>query len=252
MTVATIGILETGVPPAGLRDIHGSYPDMIAALLGRGVSTRTYDVRSSELPTAPDAHPAYVITGSSAGVYDDLPWIAPLAAFLQTARGRVKLVGICFGHQIMAQAFGGAVRKSEKGWGLGLHRYEIATPAPWMDGADRIAIPVSHQDQVMALPPGARAIGGNAFTPNGIVLYDDQPAVSFQCHPEFTPAFASALVDLRRDRLPAGSADALLASLGAPNDRARVGGWLRRFLALEDPSAIFNVDGIEGRSVDVS
>ena len=100
---------------------------------------------------------AYVITGSAAGAYDDLPWIAPLSNFLTDVKGRAKLVGVCFGPQMMAQAFGGQVVKSPKGWGVGLHTYRITTKEPWMDSAAPIAIAVSHQDQVVALPPGAAA-----------------------------------------------------------------------------------------------
>ena len=76
-----------------------------------------------------------MITGSAAGVYDPLPWIAPLKDFLVSAKGRAKLVGVCFGHQVMAEAFGGKVIKSPKGWGLGLHAYEVVRREGWMDEA---------------------------------------------------------------------------------------------------------------------
>jgi GMP synthase-like glutamine amidotransferase len=93
-----------------------------------------------------------VITGSNAGVYDGLRWINDLMAFLRNARGSSKLIGICFGHQAMAQALGGSVIKSPKGWGIGLHRSELHARPYWMDDDAAVAVPASHQDQVVTLP----------------------------------------------------------------------------------------------------
>ncbi len=138
------------------------------------------------------------------------------------------MVGICFGHQAMAQALGGTVEKVSKGWGIGLHRYEIQCVEPWMDSAEPIAIPVSHQDQVVVQPPNTEVFAASAFTPFAALAWTDRTAISFQCHPEFTPSFAKALIDVRRDKLP--DPDAAIASLDAPNDNARVGAWIRRFL----------------------
>ncbi|MBE7220829.1 MAG: type 1 glutamine amidotransferase, partial [Caulobacteraceae bacterium] len=149
-----IGILETGVPPQDLAMRHGRYDAMVRQLLGPGFRFRTYDVQAEELPARPGDHPAYVITGSAAGVYDPLPWIAPLKDFIRRANGRAKLLGICFGHQIMAEALGGRVEKSAKGWGLGLHGYEIVSPTAFMGAMPpaRIAVAASHQDQVVEAP----------------------------------------------------------------------------------------------------
>jgi len=223
-----VAILETGAPPAALVPRFGAYPAMFAALLGPDFETARYDVAAGALPQEASDHDAYLITGSPAGVYEDHPWIPPLKDFLRSAKGQAKLVGICFGHQIMAEAYGGRVEKSERGWGIGLQSYDVAERAPWMDDVPAFAIPVSHQDQIVAQPPGSRVLARNAFSPFGLIAYDDQPAISFQGHPEFDPAFAKALVETRRDRLP--GAEAAIASLDAPNDRARVGEWIRRFL----------------------
>jgi len=231
-----IAILETGKPPEALKDSFDDYPARFRALLGEGVPTRRFDVQACELPSDPAAFRGAIVTGSSAGVYEDLPWIAPLLEWLQSARGRTRLVGICFGHQAMAQAFGGRVAKSDKGWGIGLHRYDVVAREPWMfPRATSIAIPVSHQDQVLSVPPDARIIAASDFTPHAGLAFGDD-AMSFQCHPEFQPDYAAALIESRRGhRFADDLADAAIASLRRPNDRAVLTAWIRAFLLLTPP-----------------
>lgn len=225
-----IGILETGTPPDPLVSRFGRYPAMFEQLLAApGRTFQSFDVQAGELPPSADAFDAYVVTGSPAGVYDDLSWIEPLKRFLVEAKGRAAIVGVCFGHQVMAEAFGGKVEKSERGWGLGLHSYDVCERLPWMDGDGPIAVPASHQDQVVELPPGARVVAASAFSPFGALAYGDH-AFSIQLHPEFAPDFAKALAQVRRERLGDARTDAAVASLDAPNDNARVGRWIGRFL----------------------
>lgn len=225
-----VAILSAGGPPPELAPRFGDYGAMFAGLLGPGFVPRVYDVAAGDLPAAPDARSGYLVTGSAAGVYEPLPWIPPLLSFLSQARGRSKLVGICFGHQAMAEALGGRVEKSERGWGIGLQDYELWDHAPWM-GANppgRIAVPVSHQDQVIVPPPGVRVLAGNVFTPFGLLEYEGGDAISMQFHPEFGADYARALIEHRRARMPAP--DAAIASLERPDDRALVTEWIRAFL----------------------
>jgi GMP synthase-like glutamine amidotransferase len=224
----TIGILETGRLPAELQAQWSTYVDMIRTMLGHDRDYRSYDVQAGELPVDPAECAAYVITGSSARVYEDCPWISPLLEFIRTARGRAKLVGICFGHQAMAKAFGGEVTKSSKGWGLGMHRYEIVGPPPGMVEPLGLAIPAFHQDQVTTLPPGARVLAASRFTPFAAMGYDDD-TVSVQGHPEFSPAFSAALIEARRDVYGPLANSALLLLL-QPDDGGRTANWLRRFI----------------------
>lgn len=228
-----IGILEAGSPPDRLGGRFPSYADMTARLLGDDHAYRVFDVRARHLPD-PGACEAYAITGSAAGVYDPLPWIADLRAFLRAVPATTKLVGICFGHQIMAEAFGGRAAKAPGGWGLGLHAYDMIARADFMDDRARIAVPASHQDQVLEKPPGARVLARSAFTSFALLDYTDRAAFSCQCHPEFEPAFARALTDGHRAGVDdPGRVGEALASLDAPHDSARLGLWIRRFLATD-------------------
>jgi GMP synthase-like glutamine amidotransferase len=228
-----LGILKTGRPPSSCIPQFGTYPDMFMRLLGpEAYDYRVFATDEGELPASPADCDAYLITGAAAGVYDPLPWIAEAEDFLRAARGKAALVGVCFGHQIMAQAFGGKVIKSPKGWGLGEQDYDVLVREPWMDGADAIRLPGSHQDQVVELPPGAQVWAGNDLAPMGALVWPGERAISLQLHPEFEPAYATALIENRRGSLyPADQANRAIESYEGPDDRARVGGWIRNFLA---------------------
>ena len=221
-----IAVIETGVPPEPLMDEFGSYPDMFADLLGTGYELETFDAQQGELPDSQTPH-AYLITGSPAGAYEPLPWIPPLIEFIRAA-DQAKMIGVCFGHQVMAQALGGEVIKSPKGWAAGLNRYDVIGPQPWTNGERQIAIPASHQDQVVVQPPNTDVVAASDFTPFAALAWSDRPAISFQFHPEFSPGYAKALIEKRYDKV--NSPDAAIASLDAPNDNRRVAQWMRTFL----------------------
>jgi GMP synthase-like glutamine amidotransferase len=221
-----LAILETGRPPGDLPSRFGDYPAMFGAMLGPEFEIESFDVAAGELPNGGE-HDACLITGSPAGVYEDLPWIPGLLDFIGVAGDR-KMVGICFGHQAMAEALGGKVEKSDKGWGAGLHHYRIEHRQPWMDASVEIAAPASHQDQVVVQPPHTEIVVASDFTPYAGLAWTNRPAISFQFHPEFEPAFAKALIAERYDRVP--NPDAAIASLDAPNDNRRIAAWIRNFL----------------------
>src|SRR2546430_12660461 len=178
-----ITILETGLVSAKNRELHGSYPQMFEHLIGAADATVTFNTIS--IPTGeplPDVEglEAILITGSAAGVYDAFDWIAPLEGFVRTAHDKkVPMVGVCFGHQLIAQALGGTVRKSEKGWGIGRHVYDVA-PGNGVIDAATIAIAASHQDQVVEPPAGATTIFRSPFTPHAGILYANGTALSVQ------------------------------------------------------------------------
>lgn len=177
------------------------------------------------------AYDAFLVTGSRHSAYDDLPWIAPLARFItDVVDAEMPLAGICFGHQLIAQQLGGAVERAAGGWGVGVHRADVVAPRPWMDPrSDTFNLVVSHQDQVVALPPGAELIATSEHA--SVAAFQAGSALGLQGHPEFSPAYSAALMAHRRDRIPEPVISAGEASLTTSTDHATVTTWLGRFLA---------------------
>jgi GMP synthase-like glutamine amidotransferase len=185
-----IGILQTGLAPEALVPQMGDYPDMFARLLdGHGFTFRTWKVVEEEFPS--DVHQAdgWLITGSRHGVYEDHPWIPPLERLIRNAfAARVPVVGICFGHQIVAQAMGGKVERYAGGWAVGATDYDFA--------GETLRLNAWHRDQVVVAPAGAKVIASNEFCSNAALLYDDR-ALTVQAHPEFRPEFVDGLMKTR-------------------------------------------------------
>ena len=231
-----VTIIETGKPPLKIRADWPGYPEMFADLVGGAdpeLRFETVDLLEGASLPDPASLEAVLVTGSRAGVYDDEPWMAPLMDFIRwTAAEEVPQIGVCFGHQAVAQALGGQVIKSPKGWGLGRHTYRVETTAPWMGekAPDSFALAVSHQDQVITPPPGAKVIAASDFTPFAALSYAQGPAISFQGHPEFSNGFSAALYDIRLGNpLSAEEVETAKASLAAPEHNDLVGQWMAQF-----------------------
>lgn len=232
--MARITIIETGLVPPEHRERHGSFPDMFARMIRAEDPTATVEVvsipKGDALPD-PRKLEAVLITGAAAGVYDERDWMAPLEDFVRQAyTNKTPMVGVCFGHQLIAQALGGTVRKSEKGWGIGRHVYQVLPENGVVDG-DAVAIAASHQDQVIEPPDDALTILSSDFTPHAGLLYANGVTLTVQPHPEFDVAFAQVCCDLREGKAPDDVVATARASLAQPLDNAKLGGAITRFLA---------------------
>ncbi|MEM9060919.1 MAG: type 1 glutamine amidotransferase [Pseudomonadota bacterium] len=234
-----IGILETGKMADHLADEFGHYPDLFQRLyqsVDPNIEVRAWEVVSGHFPEAPDLVDAWLITGSRHGVYDGLPWIEPLKTFLLEVReARVPLIGICFGHQILAEAFGGRAVKSEKGWGCGVHDYDFVLKPDWIEGdPSSFSMHAMHQDQVIALPDDAHTLASSAFCKHAMVAYGDPArpdAISIQAHPEFTDGLSDELVRFRRtSHIPEQIADEALKTLGRVVDGNKFVSWSVEFV----------------------
>lgn len=234
-----IGILRAGRILGETAERFGDYPEIYARLLNSAdpaLTFRSFAVLDGEFPASAEDCDGWLVTGSKYGVYEDLPWIEPLKAFLRDIRSsNAPLIGVCFGHQIMAEAFGGAAGKSEKGWGCGAHEYAFVDPPPWMAESGRTFYShAMHQDQVTAAPADASLIATSPFCEIAALVYgarEAPDAISVQSHPEFDAAFAKALVDLRAGTsLPKEVSDAAYRSIGTPVNNADMARWFVTFL----------------------
>lgn len=217
-----IGILQTGQAPDALR-AEGDYPDMFQALLaGHGFGFASWHVETGDFPASVHDADGWLITGSRHGAYEDHAFIPRLEAFIRTARAEgVPMAGICFGHQIMAQALGGRVEKYPGGWSVGPTDYDFQ--------GERVRMNAWHQDQVTEVPPGAEVVGSSPFCQAAALSYGDW-GYSVQAHPEFGDAFVRGLIEARgRGKVPDAQLDAALDRLGAPNDSPRIAARIAAF-----------------------
>ncbi|HEY9011758.1 MAG TPA: type 1 glutamine amidotransferase [Devosia sp.] len=229
-------IIQTGAVPEPLRGKFGLYPAMFQRMFDDAGEAFDYEtVAVYDGAPFPDAASleGIIITGSAAGVYDThYAWMEPLRAFIRDAyQARTPMLGICFGHQIMADALGGDVRKSEKGWGLGRHTYDVAArPTFLRTEAPALRIACSHQDQVITPPAEAQVFLASSFTPNAGLVYKNGAAISLQPHPEFLDDYTLALAELRRGKAPDEVVDTAVSSLATASDSREMAGYLGAFL----------------------
>lgn len=191
-----IGILQTGDAPAPLRPTSGDYPNMFERLLaGRGFTFRTWRVLEMNFPASPREADGWLITGSRFGAYEDHAFIPPLEDFIRAVQAaHVPMVGICFGHQIIAQALGGRVEKFAGGWSVGPQDYDF--------GDETVTLNAWHQDQVVARPAGARVVARSGFCENAALAYGDS-ILTVQAHPEFDEPVIRGLIEHRGSAVPA-------------------------------------------------
>ena len=229
-----VGILKVDSVSTHLAPQFGEYSDMVIALLegkGANFSYSIIDVENETLPGNIDQYDAFIITGSKKSVYEDIGWINDLKRLvIEAQKQNKKMLGICFGHQLLAVALGGEVEKSAKGWGLGLATFDIKNHEIWQKPVmSRISLLMSHQDQVTRLPPDAQLIAGNEFCPYACFQLGEN-VLGLQGHPEFSPAYLRALMLGRLDSLGKIRVEQANKTLGEPNDNSQVANWMIHFI----------------------
>ena len=230
-----ICILETDVLRPELVDQYQGYGRMFTSLFSRQpipAEFVIYNVMQGDYPPDSEAFDAYLITGSKADSFGTDPWIQTLKTYLLERYNRGdKLLGICFGHQLLALLLGGKAERATQGWGVGIHHYQLATGKAWMTPAmENLTLLISHQDQVTALPEGATVVASSAFCQFAAYHINDQ-VLCFQGHPEFIHDYSRTLLDIRQDALGEKVYSSAVASLEEQHHGTTVAEWMMRFVA---------------------
>lgn len=230
-----IGLLETDVLYDDLVKDYGSYGLMFEQYFTRLSHTNLefvyYQARQGELPLFLDECDAYIITGSKAGVYEEHDWIEPLSNWvIEAHQARTKLLGICFGHQLIAQALGGIVEMSNKGWGIGVRSLFTSSGSPFSQPLPKyLDLIYSHKDQVIQLPPGAHSFLSDDFCPNAGFNIDEH-IVTFQGHPEFDATYTERLLGRRAKEIGESVYNKGINSLRQSTDSNFIGRLILDFL----------------------
>lgn len=230
-----ICILETDVLRPELIERYVGYGHMFEQLFASQpipAEFKTYNVVQGEYPPDDEIYDAYLVTGSKADSFGTDPWIETLKTYLleRYQKGHT-LLGVCFGHQLLALLLGGRSERATQGWGVGIHHYRLADPKPWMTPTlDKLTLLISHQDQVTELPKNATAIASSEFCPFAAYHIGDQ-VLCFQGHPEFRHEYSRALLDLRQHALGEPVYSKAMESLVEQHHGITVAEWMMRFVA---------------------
>ncbi len=198
-----IGILLVGRASEDLVDEYGTYAEMLIALINTEEQVfefKTFNILDDEFPKDHLECDGWIVTGSPHGVYEDHSWIPTVSQLINNVyEANLPIFGVCFGHQLIAQALGGHVEKSEKGWGLGLHTYQVNNKPDYMSNlSEEVTLNICHQDQVLRPPQGATVYAKSEFCENAGFYIKDK-VLTMQAHPEFLVDFTKALLAARRD-----------------------------------------------------
>ena len=230
-----ICILQTGSTPESLKKQFKSYPEMIIELISdfnKKISFEIFNCSNNYFPKETDFFDGYIITGSAFGVYDEEEWITKLLIKIRDIyKKNIPLVGICFGHQAIAEALGGKVIKSTKGWGVGIKQMKFNVNKPWINPPIiNLKLIYSHQDQVIKLPKNSQILSGDDFCPISSFSIKNK-VFTLQGHPEFKNDFALKLLDLRKNKIDINQYNIAKKSLiENEHDGRKIGKWIFNFL----------------------
>jgi GMP synthase-like glutamine amidotransferase len=228
-----IAILQCDNVVEKYQEDFGNYPQMITDLLKRvenNLEIGIFDVQKGEYPENINGWELFITTGSKASVNDNEDWIINLIEFTKLLGvTKKKLMGICFGHQIIALARGGSVAESDKGWGIGIASNNILIQTDWMDNDQHeLKLIVSHKEQINQLPQGAMVIAESDFCPYFMVQWDDH-FLSVQGHPEWNKLYSKTLMNDRRSIIPEKRIEQGLTSLEKNINNQQFARWIINF-----------------------
>ena len=198
-------ILDNDILDGHLAEAYSSFGALFIRLF-EGVGTdwtmAVFHTQLGQYPASFDDFDAVLLTGSRADSFSDAPWAVELRRHVTALLDqRKKMVGVCFGHQLIALCMGARVGRAPQGWGAGRMVYDWHRPElPYCDDRNQIALLASHQDQVLELPAGARLVASSDFCP--VAAFTVGEAVfCIQPHPEFKEEISAYLIDKRRELL---------------------------------------------------
>ena len=196
-------ILQAGPINKNLVQDYPSNDKMFSSLLNEKIqfwNVDVYNIYDNIFPEKLTSYNAFIITGSAYGVYENHSWIRELFKVIKKiVKLKIPLLGICFGHQAIAQALGGQVIKSSKGWGIGIKEITIKKRSI-LGNFKKLNLIFFHQDQVIKLPQNAELIAGNSFCNISSFSIGDS-VLTLQAHPEFNKDFSLKLLHARKSSI---------------------------------------------------
>lgn len=210
-----IALLLADTPVPRVFSVEGDYLAIYRKWLQRSIDAAGkssdvkleitgYDVVNAMTYPLPSAtFDCIMITGSASSAYSDLEWIDKLVAYVENVPSDTPLIGICFGHQVIARAHRASVIKNPKGWELGTHDITLTNAGKKLFGKDKIKIQEVHQDHVPTLPDGFDLLAQTEISPvQGFVSSTTSPhrILCVQGHPEFTTSIVEGIIETRREK----------------------------------------------------
>jgi GMP synthase-like glutamine amidotransferase len=230
-----ICLLENDTVDSDMSSRYAGYGAMFQKLfqsIGCDWEFTYFKTFSNHFPTHYDTFDAVLLTGSRADSFSDETWVVTLREHVSSLIAIKKpLLGICFGHQLIAKCMGAQVARAPQGWGMGCMHYDWHHQhAPYLtDRPDHVALLASHQDQVFALPPGAKLLASSMFCPIAAYTVDNH-IFCVQAHPEFDTQYCTYLLDKRRSQMPEADYTTAKTSLRNSHDGAFIARAMAAFL----------------------
>ena len=225
-------VLDNDVLDPEVAPLYTSYGAMFERLLRGAGAEGTFEIFNTTLghyPASFDDFDAVLLTGSQADAFSQEPWVLALRALVeQLLQARKTLIGICFGHQLIALCLGARVGRAPQGWGVGRLTYQWHAPE-LAAGRTELSLLASHQDQVFDLPPGAKLLASSEFCPVAAFSVD-QHVFCVQPHPEFVEDYNAYLLGKRREVLGETVCNTGISGLALDHDGLVVARVMRAFM----------------------